>query len=80
MPDGEALTEALDGCRILVLVFSSGANNSPQVMREVEGAVSRGTPILPFRVEDVKPSKAMAYFLPSIHLARCLDAASGKTP
>jgi hypothetical protein len=66
-PYGEALAEAIGGSRLLVLVFSSGANDSPQVMREVERAVSRGLPILPFRIEDVAPSKAMEYFLPSIH-------------
>src|SRR5207248_2266175 len=40
---------------------------SRHVMREVESAVSRGTPIVPFRIEDVQPSKSLDYYLKSIH-------------
>ena len=36
---GAVLIEAIDNCRALVLVFSSNANASPQVHREVERAV-----------------------------------------
>ena len=35
-----ALVGAIHSSRLLVLVFSSGANQSPQVLREVERAVS----------------------------------------
>src|SRR5580704_16929516 len=62
-----ALVRALHDSRVLVLVFSSGANQSPQVLREVERAVSRGLPILPFRIEDVPPSEAMEYYIASRH-------------
>lgn len=64
---GEALIEAISGAHVLVLVFSSHANQSPQVMREVERAVSRGLPIVPFRIEDVPPSKAMEFFISAPH-------------
>jgi hypothetical protein len=67
LPYGEAIIEAIRSSRIMILVFSSGANDSSQVMREVERAVHCGIPILPFRIEDVPPSRAMEYFLPSIH-------------
>lgn len=63
----EALIEAIGAARVLVLVFSSHANQSPQVMREVERAVSRGMPIVPFRIEDVPPSKAMEYYISAPH-------------
>ena len=67
VPYGEALMEGITGCSILVLVFSSQSNNSPQVMREVERAVSKGITIIPFRVEDVAPSKSMEYFISGTH-------------
>jgi uncharacterized membrane protein YhaH (DUF805 family) len=64
---GEDLIEALDACRVMVLVFSSSSNVSPQISREVERCVSRGITVVPFRIEDVLPTKAMAYFVGSVH-------------
>jgi ribosomal protein L37E len=63
----EALIEAINFTRIMVLVFSSSSNNSPHVMREVERAVNKGIPIIPLRVENVMPSKSMEYFLSVPH-------------
>jgi hypothetical protein len=67
VPYGEALGEALRESQILLLIFSSESNRSAQVMREVESAVDKGIPILPFRVEDVKPSASLDYFVKAIH-------------
>jgi hypothetical protein len=64
---GEALIEAIDNCRVMTLIFSSNANSSHQVSREVERAISRGVPVVPLRIEDVPPTKAMAYFVGSVH-------------
>jgi len=64
---GAAIMEALDSCRALVLIFSSHANSSPQIRREVEHVVGRGTPVIPVRIEDSMPTKAMAYFMGSVH-------------
>lgn len=67
VPYGEALINALNQSRLLVLVFSADANNSPQVMREVERAVNKNIPIIPFRIENVLPSKSMEFFLGATH-------------
>jgi hypothetical protein len=58
---------AINGARIMVLVFSSHANNSPQIEREVERAINKGIPVIPFRVENVVPSDALEYFISSPH-------------
>jgi hypothetical protein len=63
----EALIEAISESRIMVLVFSSSSNNSPQVLREVERAASKGIPILPFRIQDVPLSRAMEYYISTHH-------------
>ena len=55
----EAIIEAISGARLMVLVFSASCNASPQVRREVERAVHREIPILPFRIEDVLPAKSL---------------------
>lgn len=74
VPYGEALIEALNESRVLVLVFSSHSNESPQVMREVERAVSKGIAILPFRIEDVPLCKEMEYYISTPHWLDALTA------
>jgi hypothetical protein len=63
----EEIIEAISCARLMVLVFSAHCNVSPQVRREVERAVHRQVPVLPFRIEDVLPAKSLEYFLSSQH-------------
>ncbi len=64
---GESIIEAIRAAKVMVLVFSSNANSSGQVPKEVERAVSNGLAILPFRIEDVMPGKSLDYFIGSVH-------------
>ena len=64
---GEAIIDGINRSRLMVLVFSSNANASPQIRREVERAVNKSLPIIPFRIEDVFPSRSLEYFLSSPH-------------
>jgi len=64
---GEAIVDAIGASRIMVLVFSSASNNSQQVLREVERAVHKNLIIVPFRIENVLPTRSMEYFLYSTH-------------
>jgi hypothetical protein len=61
------IIDAIHASRVMVLVYSSGANESPQIKRELERAVAKGIPIVPFRIEDVPMSKALEYFISSPH-------------
>jgi hypothetical protein len=70
---GEAIVDALSGCQIVLLIFSLHANDSPQVRREIERAVHKEKIIVPFRIEDVLPSRAMEFALSNTHW---LDAIS----
>ena len=63
----EEIIEAISGARLMVLVFSAHSNASPQVRREVERAVHKELPVLPFRIEDIPPSRSLEYFLSSQH-------------
>lgn len=58
---------AISAARLMVLVFSTHSNASPQVRREVERAVHKQLPVLPFRIEEVLPSSSLEYFLSSQH-------------
>jgi TIR domain len=64
---GEAIIEAIEHGRLMVLMFSADANKSPQVKREVERAASKGVSIVPVRIEDVAFSKSMEYFISTQH-------------
>jgi TIR domain-containing protein len=61
------IVDAIAAARVMVLVFSASSNSSPQVRREVERAVHKEVPVLPFRIADVVPSKSLEYFLSSQH-------------
>jgi len=64
---GECIIEAIEQARVLVLIFTADANASPQIRREVERAANRGVAILPLRVEDVAPGRALEYFIGNVH-------------
>ena len=64
---GQAIVDAIGDCKIMVIILSENSNNSRQVSREVERAVSDNVIIIPFRIEDIVPTGAMAYFLSSEH-------------
>ncbi|GJM18974.1 MAG: hypothetical protein DHS20C14_11870 [Phycisphaeraceae bacterium] len=64
---GESIIDAITGIRAFVLLLLGAANESQQVMREVERAASKGIPIIPVRLEDGVPSKSLEYYLSATH-------------
>lgn len=72
---GAAIINAISESRALVLIYSSSANTSSQIQREIERAADRNLPIVPFRIEDVRPSAELEYFLSTPHW---LDAVGPK--
>jgi hypothetical protein len=77
VPPGEswpkAITQALDSCQIMVLIFSKSVLGSEQVEREMTMAANRKKIIMPVRTEDINPNGAFAYYLEDRHW---LDAIS----
>jgi len=70
---GEAIVDAIQQSRLMVLIFSDNANASGQIAREVECAASHGLTIVPIRMQDVAPARTLQFFLSNIHW---LDALS----
>lgn len=64
---GAAIVEAIQSARVMVLVFSSHANTSVQIRREVQLAVDAETVLIPFRIEDVAPTQSLKYYLGTPH-------------
>jgi hypothetical protein len=73
----EAIIRALNSCRAVVVIFSEGANESPQVKREVQRAFEKKLTVMPFRIEDVMPNPGLEYYMGGVHwldaLTRPLD-------
>jgi hypothetical protein len=61
------IIDAISSARAMILLLSASSNDSPQVRREVERAVHKQLIILPFRIEDVRPSKSLEFFLSTQH-------------
>jgi hypothetical protein len=56
---GESIINAIESSRIMILIFSQSANASSQIEREVERAVNKGIYIIPFRVDDIEPTRSL---------------------
>jgi hypothetical protein len=64
---GEAIVAGINHCRVMILIFSANANESRQIRREVERAVSKGIPIIPLRIQDIRPTHSLEYFIGTVH-------------
>lgn len=62
-----SIMEAVANSRIMVLVFSSHANASAQVRREVRQAFEHEIPVLPIRIENVAPNSSLSFYMGSVH-------------
>ncbi|MBR3182212.1 MAG: toll/interleukin-1 receptor domain-containing protein [Eggerthellaceae bacterium] len=70
----DAIIEAIEGCEVMVLVFTDYSNASNQVHRELDTAVSLGKAIIPFRSTDTLPTGTMRYYLSTLHWLDAFDA------
>ena len=64
---GEAIVDAIRASRIFLLIVSAASVASQQVRRETERAANAGAAIIPFRIENVLPSKSLEFFISSAH-------------
>jgi len=58
-----SIIDAIDASTVMVLIFSKSSNNSPHVFRELTRAVTRNILIIPFRIEEILPTKNMDYLI-----------------
>jgi uncharacterized membrane protein YhaH (DUF805 family) len=62
-----SIVDAIDNCRVMVLIFSAYTNRSRQVGREVQQAFDGEKPVVPFRIENVAPEKSLRYYMGPVH-------------
>ena len=61
------IASAIPKSKTMLLIFSSNANSSEQVLREVELAIRGKLIIIPLKIEDVLPTGGMSYYLSATH-------------
>jgi hypothetical protein len=59
----EAIIHAIVRSKIMVVVYSSHANASPLIAREVEQAVHNNLTLIPFRIDNSQPSDVLRYYI-----------------
>lgn len=64
---GGSIIDAINGSKVMVLVFSKNANESQQILREVERSVNKGIPVIPFRIDEIDPNKDLEYYIMTEH-------------
>jgi hypothetical protein len=64
---GAAILEAINETEVMAVILSNQANLSRHVTKEVERAIAKGVPVIPFRIEDIMPNKDLEYFLSAEH-------------
>jgi TIR domain-containing protein len=62
-----SIMDAIEQCRVMVLIFSGNANASKQVQREVQSAFDQNKPVIPLRVENIEPGKSLKFYMNSVH-------------
>jgi hypothetical protein len=68
-----AIVKGISASRIMVLIYSGSANESPQIKRELERAVHGNLPILPYRIEAAPMSPSLQYLISTPHWLDAID-------
>jgi hypothetical protein len=67
IPFDNAIADAIETCRAMLLIFSDRCNDSEYIRREVTVAGDAGKVIIPFRIEDAKPKSGLRVRLSDLH-------------
>jgi hypothetical protein len=69
----EKIINAIQQSRVMVLIFSSHANKSDHIKREVNHAIETGLSVITFRIENVDFTGALEYYLEAVHWLDAVD-------
>jgi hypothetical protein len=72
---GDEIIRGIETSSTFVLILSGASNESDFVAREVERAISKKKPVIPVRIENVEPSRALQLFISG---TQWIDAFSGR--
>ena len=61
------IIHAIKDCEILILIFSSSANESQHVSNEIDQGFKANKPIIPFVIEESNVNDELDYYLSRKH-------------
>ena len=67
MDFAESIIDAIDACKAFVLIWSEDSNKSGHILNEVNRAFSRDITVIPFRIDNVQPTKSLEYYIGRTH-------------
>ncbi|MBE6587878.1 MAG: toll/interleukin-1 receptor domain-containing protein [Ruminococcaceae bacterium] len=73
----ESINNAIQNCRIFVLIFSKDSNSSVQVGKEINLAVSNNKVIIPYKIDSTEIEGGMKYYLCDTHWFDANNRSSG---
>jgi len=73
-PFDTEIAEAIETCRVMLLLFSERCNESDYIRREVTVAGDVGKVIIPYRIEDARPKGGLRVRLSDLHWIDAFDA------
>ncbi|MGA2636350.1 toll/interleukin-1 receptor domain-containing protein [Methylocella sp.] len=71
---GASIVEAISEAKLVVMILSAAANASHNVLDEVVTALDAGATVIPFRIEDIRPTGALRLRLSRLHWLDALGA------
>ena len=63
----DEISDALDGCAAMLLIFSEHCNDNEYIYREVTVAGESHKIIIPFRIDDAQPRRGLRVRLSALH-------------
>jgi len=75
-PYAESIVDGIENSKTLIILFSTNANNSSGVLKELEVANNSQIPIIPIRIEDIFPTKSMKFYIMANHWVDVLNPKS----
>src|SRR5580704_3407719 len=63
----DEISDAIDACRALLLIFSDQCNESEYILREIHVAGQSQKVIIPFRIENAHPRRGLRVRLSDLH-------------
>ena len=62
-----SIIDAINGVKVMVVIFTDHSNFSQQVLNEVSYAVKTGVTVIPFKLTEAQPSKGMKFYFSTVH-------------
>jgi hypothetical protein len=61
------IIQAIDQCKIFILIWSEESNKSKHILNEINHAFNHNITVIPFRIDNVVPTGSLEYYIGRTH-------------